>query len=298
MPPAHPSPNAKNTISAPRPKTPSLFGQFSPLVTSHTSLSLTSSTTSIPDAFRQWRIWLWFARRDIRARYRGSVLGPLWLFFTLGILVAGLSIVYGTIFNQPLKTFIPYLTAGFMTWWFISGCVTECCTAFIDNAKSIRNQPLPIGIYVMQAVARNALVLGSNFAVFLLVAVVCGVPVSLATLLAVPGFLLTTGVLCSTGLCLAMICARYRDIPHLVSNLLQVSMLLTPIMFLKSMLGPRAALAYWNPFFHLVDAVRSPLLGEFPSPITWMFLVASNVVCAVCAIRLMRRAGHRVAYIV
>ncbi len=257
-----------------------------------------SSTTSIPEAFRQWPIWLWFARRDIRARYRGSVLGPLWLLFTLGILVGGLSIVYGTIFNQPLKTFIPYLTAGFMAWWFISGSITDCCTAFIDNAKSIRNQPLPLGIYVLQAVTRNALVLGSNFAIFLIVALICGVRITLATPLFLVGFLLAAGVLCSIGLCLAMICARYRDIPHLVSNLLQVSMLLTPIMFLKSMLGPREAFAYWNPFFHLVDAVRAPLLGDYPSPITWVFLLAANAIGALAALWLMQRAGRRIAYLV
>ncbi|MFM8459568.1 MAG: ABC transporter permease, partial [Chthoniobacterales bacterium] len=121
-----------------------------------------SPTTSITEAFRQWRIWWWFARRDIRSRYRGSVLGPLWLIATLGILVGGLSIVYGAVFNQPLKTFIPYLTAGFMAWWFVSVSITECCSAFINSSALIRNQPLPIAIYVLQTIARNVLILATN----------------------------------------------------------------------------------------------------------------------------------------
>ncbi len=257
-----------------------------------------SSTTSITEAFRQWRIWWWFARRDIRARYRGSVLGPLWLLFTLGILVGGLSVVYGTVFNQPLKTFIPYLTAGFMAWWFVSVSITECCSAFILNSALIRNQPQPIAIYVLQAVARNALILATNLVVFLVVAIACELRPSATHLLAVPGFVLVCTLLFSTGLCLAIICARFRDIPHLVTNLLQVAMLLTPIMFLKSMLGPRAAFADFNPFFHMVDAIRGPLIGEAPSVLTWSFLLAANLLAAAAAAWLMRRAGHRVAYLV
>lgn len=257
-----------------------------------------SPTTSITEAFRQWRIWWWFARRDIRARYRGSVLGPLWLVATLGILVGGLSIVYGAVFNQPLKTFIPYLTAGFMAWWFVSVSITECCTAFINCSALIRNQPLPIAIYVLQTIARNVLIFATNIIVFLVVALFCGLQPSLRNMLAIPGFILVSTLLFSVGLCLAIICARFRDIPHLVANLLQVAMLLTPIMFLKSMLGPRAVLADLNPFFHLVDAIRSPLLGATPSSITWVFLAFANISSALCAVWLMRRAGHRIAYLV
>lgn len=257
-----------------------------------------SSTTSIAEAFRQWRIWWWFARRDIRSRYRGSVLGPLWLVATLGILVGGLSVVYGTVFNQPLRTFIPYLTAGFMAWWFVSASITECCTAFINSSALIRNQTLPIAIYVLQTIARNVLILATNIVVFLVVALVFGLRPSLTNLLTIPGFILVSALLFSGGLCLAIICARFRDIPHLMANLLQVAMLLTPIMFLKSMLGPRAAFAEFNPFFHMVDAIRSPLLGETPSLLTWSFLLAANLLAAAAAAWLMSRAGHRVAYLV
>lgn len=257
-----------------------------------------SSTTSILEAFRQWRIWWWLARRDIRSRYRGSVLGPLWLVVNLGILVGGLSIVYGTVFNQPLRTFIPYLTAGFIAWWFISASITECCSAFISNSTLIRNQPLPIAIYVLQSIARNAIILATNLAVFLFVALLCGLRPSSANLLVSPALILVGALLFSTGLCLAIICSRFRDIPHLVTNLLQVAMLLTPIMFLRSMLGPRAVFADFNPFFHMVDAIRGPLLGNFPSMQTWTFLVLANLLAAAVAAWLMRRAGHRVAYLV
>lgn len=255
-------------------------------------------TNSIPAALRCWPVWVWLARQDIKARYRGSFLGPLWLVLNLGILVAGLSLVYGTVFEQPLHIYAPYLTAGFLTWWFVSGCIIDSCAAFTANSQLIRNQPLPIGIYVFQVISRQGLLLAHNLIVFALVAIIFGLRPNAATLLVLPGFAAVALLLGTGGLSLAVICARFRDIPHFVTNLLQIAMLVTPIMFLKTMLGSREALAQFNPFFHLVDAIRSPLIGEAPGLSTWWFLAAANLLSALFAFWLMRRAGHRVAYLV
>lgn len=257
-----------------------------------------SPITSLPAAFRQWPVWLWFARQDIKARYRGSLLGPLWLVLNLGILIGGLSVIYATVFQMPLKLYVPYITTGFMAWWFISGCLTESCDAFTANSLLIANQPLPLGIYVLRVIARQVLLFAHNFLVLLVVAAIFLVSPSFSIFLFVPGFLLVLALLVTTGLSLAIICARYRDIPHIVSNLLQISMFVTPIMFMKDMLGHRAFLAQGNPFYHMVDAIRAPLLGESPEASTWIFLVAANLASLALALWLMRRAGHRVPYLV
>ncbi len=256
------------------------------------------STTSITEAFRQWRVWLWFARRDIKARYRGSFLGPLWLVLNLGILVGGLSLVYGTVFGQPLRTFIPYLTAGFTSWWFVSNSITDSCGAFTVSSSLIRNQPLPIGIYPLQVIARQSLLLVHNLMVFVVVAIIFGVAPTANMLLFLPAFVLVAALLSTIGVSIAIICTRYRDIPHLIANVLTIAMLVTPIMYLKNMLGARGALALWNPFFHMVDIMRSPLLGEAPLPVTWLVLIGANLISAAFALWLVRRAGHRVAYLV
>lgn len=255
-------------------------------------------TNSIAAALRRWPVWVWLARQEIKARYRGSFLGPIWLVLNLGILVAGLSFVYGTVFEQPLQTYAPYLTAGFLSWWFITGCITDSCTAFTQNSSLIRNQPLPVCIYVFQVIAKQSLLLAHNLLVFGVVALIFGLRPDFDTLLFLPGLLAVALLLSTMGISLAILCARFRDIPHFVVNLLTIAMLITPIMFEKSMLGTRAAIAHYNPFFHLVDSIRSPLIGEAPSWDTWIFLAVANVLSALLAFWFMRRAGHRVAYLV
>ncbi len=267
-------------------------------VTGHSSLPLTSSITSIPAALKEWRIWTWFALRDVKARYRGSFLGPIWLVLNLAFFVAALSLVFGAVLGQPLREFAPYVTAGLVAWWFISQAVPDCCNVFINERALIRNLPLPLGVHVLCAVSKHAIFFAHYLLVFLAVAVIFQLRPAWSNLLVVPGFALVASLLVSLGICLAIICARYRDIPHFITNLLTVGMLVTPIMYMKSMLGPRAAFANYNPFYHMVEGIRSPLLGQSPSMTTWVVLAGANLVFGLLAWWLLRRAGNRVAYLV
>ncbi len=261
-------------------------------------MTSSTSTISLLDAVREWRIWTWFAMRDVKARYRGSFLGPVWLVLNLALFVAALSLVFGAVLGQPLREFAPYVTAGLVAWWFISQTVPDCCNVFINERALIRNLPLPLGVHVLCTVAKHAIFFAHYLIVFVAVAFIFRLRPAWNNLLVLPGFALVTTLLVSSGICLAIICARYRDIPHFISNLMTVSMLVTPIMFMKSMLGPRAALANYNPFYHMVEGIRAPLLGQTPSMTTWCVLVAANLFFGALAWWLLKRAGKRVAYLV
>lgn len=259
---------------------------------------MNTESYSLLAALRQWPIWLWFGRQDIRSRYRGSLLGPLWLVLNLGILVAALTIIYATIFDLAIEVYVPFVTTGFIAWWFAAGVLTESCNAFTSNAQVIRNMALPLGIHVLRVLARNTMLMAHNGIVYLVVAVAFHIKPTLATFYVVPGFALVASLLFMTGLSLAIICARYRDVPHIVASIVQLVIFVTPIVFPKDMLQRKTIVADINPFYHMVEAIRAPLLGNAPEPLTWMFLVGANVVTGFAACLLLRNTGHRVPYLV
>ena len=227
----------------------------------------------IANALRRWPLWLWFAQQDIKSRYRGSLLGPIWLVLNLGILVAALSLIYATIFGMPVEVYTPHVGTGFIAWWYLSGVMLDACTAFTANAQIIRNMPLPIGIHVLRVLARHSVLMLHNMIVYLIIAVSFAIWPNANTLLVIIGYALVTTLLFSIGLCLAIICARYRDVPHIVASIVQVVMFITPIMFLKDMLQKRIYIANVNPFYHMIEAIRAPLLGaEAPNPSPGSFL--------------------------
>ena len=73
-----------------------------------------------------------------------------------------------------------------------------------------------------------------------------------------------------TGLLFGLLSARFRDIPHIVANAIQILFLFTPILWSTDQLPGSKLVAELNPFYHLVEVVRMPLLGQVPPLSTWL----------------------------
>jgi len=70
---------------------------------------------------------------------------------------------------------------------------------------------------------------------------------------------------------LGMLCSRFRDIQQVISSILNVAVFVTPIIWSIEQLGPRGAeLMNLNVLYHIINLVRSPLLGKAPDLINWI----------------------------
>jgi ABC-type polysaccharide/polyol phosphate export permease len=94
-----------------------------------------------------------------------------------------------------------------------------------------------------------------------------------------------------------VLCTRYRDLPPVISSLLQIAFFLSPIMYRPSSLPAKLSfVADVNPVFYLVETVRAPLLGEVPSPYGYAVLATLAVVGWIVTFRLFQVARSRVPY--
>ena len=57
-------------------------------------------------------LWLFLGWRDVRRLYQRSVLGPLWLTLSMGVMVGGLGVLYSQIFGMDISTYLPFLATG------------------------------------------------------------------------------------------------------------------------------------------------------------------------------------------
>jgi lipopolysaccharide transport system permease protein len=117
-------------------------------------------------------------------------------------------------------------------------------------------------------------------------------------LLFIPGFVLLMLNLSWMSLMLGVFCTRFRDLPQIVSNLLQVFFYLTPIIWMPQLLPKRFNLLLLdtNPFFHLIEIVRAPLLGTSPSALNWQFGIVLALVGWSITIPFYGRFRSRIAY--
>lgn len=209
--------------------------------------------------------------QDIRQRYRRSSLGPFWLTMSMGVLIGALGLIFGTIFSTPMKNFLPFLTIGLILWTHLSTTLNEGCTGFTDAEAIIKQINVPLFAHILRVLWRNLIIFFHNIIVFPLVLLFFRQPLPAGALLAIPGLAVLVVNLAWMALLLGVFCARFRDVPQIVASLLQVIFYLTPIIWMPEMVPKRASLLILdaNPFFHLIEIVRAPLLGTIPSILSW-----------------------------
>jgi ABC-type polysaccharide/polyol phosphate export permease len=245
---------------------------------------------------RAWPLWAMLGWNDIRQRYRRSVLGPFWITISMAVFITLLGVIYSHIFNIGLKTYLPYLSLGYILWGFISQTTAESFVSFQESERIIRQIRLPYSIYVFRVVWRNFIVFLHTIVIFVPVAIIYDVRPGMTALLAIPGLMLVCINQAWVTLSLAILCTRYRDVQQIVATGIQIMLFATPIIWPVSALGPAVIIANINPLHHLIEVVRAPMLGEVPPVLSWVAVVVCALVGWSVAILLLRRAARRLVF--
>jgi lipopolysaccharide transport system permease protein len=222
---------------------------------------------------RNVELWSTLAWYDIVLRYRRSMLGPLWLTISMGIMLLGMGPLYSQLFNVPRTTFFPHLTLGIIFWSFFTATINEGCNVFIQAAPYLKHAEFPGSVFVWRSLAKNLIQLAHHMILYIPVAIWAGVPLSPRMLLFIPGMIVVLVNLHAMSITLGIVCARFRDVTQIVTSTLQLLMFLTPVFWFPESLPKRAHLVLYNPLAQLLDVVRMPLLGAAPASGTWWFLL-------------------------
>jgi len=250
----------------------------------------------IVNGARLYELWTRFAFHDIRQRFRRSVLGPFWLTLSMGTMVGTLGFVFSALFHQDVAKTLPYIATGIIFWGLLTSCINEGATVFIAAESDIRNLPMPLSVHFYRMMARNVMIWVFNMAIYVVVVVWFELVPGWDILWFVPGFILFLINVAWISLAVGVLSTRYRDIPQLISNVIQVVFFLTPIFWSPETLPGRPAFVTLNPFYHLIEVVRAPLLGEVVSPESWGLCIGMAVAGLGFTAWLYRRAHARIPY--
>lgn len=230
------------------------------------------------DGIANWRIWSRMGWQEIKRRYRRTVLGPFWVTLSLGMFVGGMGFVWAPLFSISVSEYLPFISTGMICWVFVSSIITESCITYTHAEGLIKQLNFPLSLLNLMLVWRNVIVLFHNLVIAVIVFAALQIPPQWEMLLFFPGVLLIAVNGMWISMLLGMISARYRDVPQLVGNLVQIMMFVTPVFWYAKQLGARAKFIDYNPLFHLIDVVRSPLLGTAPSLLSYTAVAAMAIV--------------------
>lgn len=257
---------------------------------------LWGSLEDLRDGLGKWRLWSMLAWIDIRQRYRRAVIGPFWLTLSMAVMVTGMSIVYGTLFARPLNDFLPFIAGGFLAWAFISTSISDGTTVFVQAEGLIKYGGLPLSLHIWRVIWRNILIMAHNAVVVIAVCFYFGKLDWSSLPLFLFGLLLVSVNLSWVTLCVGPLCTRFRDLAPIVQSLLQLMFFITPIVFPANALQSIDWIVTLNPFHYLIDAIRSPLLGQGIDGTIVSVLVVSAIVGWAIAVVFFARVRNVIAF--
>ena len=250
----------------------------------------------VRDGILLWPLWGRLGWNDILQRYRRSLLGPFWLTASMAIMVVSLGVLYAALFKSEIQDFMPFLCVGLLVWNYISSVLGEAGSLFTGSESYIKQIRLPYSLYVYRFVWSRIVIFAHNFVIYFGILLYFAMWPGAVILWAIPGFILVTLNVALGSISIGMASARFRDIPQIVGNVIQIAFFMTPIMWKPELLGGRTYIVELNPFYHLIEVMRAPLLGK-PFPVdSYIALGLITVVNLLVATVFFRRFRSRIAY--
>jgi lipopolysaccharide transport system permease protein len=231
---------------------------------------MTTMFGDLAATFSRWRTWALMAGQDITMRYRRSVLGPFWISISMAALVLGIGLLYSQVMHQPFKEYLYFLACGFLIWNLLSSLINEGCNIVIEAEGHLRSVPIPTPVLAARMVYRNFVIFLHNVLVVGAMVLLFGKTLTLSAAVAPLGVLLIVLIGYFGAIALGPICARFRDIAQVIANVMQVAFFLSPIIWGMNEADARSIVKDANPFYHLLEIVRAPLLGAWPTAANWI----------------------------
>lgn len=244
------------------------------------------------------RLFYLLGLQDIKQRYRRSVIGPLWITFSMALMTVCLGVLYGALFNAPIETFLPFLASGLIIWNLISTCINESCDAYINAKNLIYQSSVSYWSHIVRVIWRNTIIFWHNIIILPILLLVFGSEATWTILLAIPGFILVCANLIWVCTLLATVSSRYRDAPQIVQSIIQVLFFLTPIMWTPDLLTARHREFFidFNPFYHLLELIRAPILGDPIHLNSWLISIVLLIFGFYFTVFISRKFNHRIPY--
>jgi ABC-2 type transport system permease protein len=202
--------------------------------------------------------------RDLKARYKNSVLGYIWTWLDPLLTMLVFVLVFGIILNMRTENFPVYLISGLVPWIFFSQTLTGCVKAITGNAGLIKRVFFPREIFPLTLALSNTINLLFSLIVALALVLIFGLPLTLKIfLLPIHIFFLLLLAL-GIGFFFSNMGVFFRDLSHIIPFVIRLWFYLTPIFYVVEGRIPEKYLniyMFLNPLAVFLALFRSSLMG-------------------------------------
>jgi ABC-2 type transport system permease protein len=259
------------------------------------------------DLFRYRELFSNLFRRDLQAKYKGSLLGVGWSLVTPLALMGIYYVVFSKILGQRftgIDNYALFMLSGLACWTFVASTVPNASVSMLSNANLIRKVRFPRQLVPLSVV-------GTQLVAFVAMLLVVGVLNAVELpgnrvweLLALPFAALLVCIVAGLALAVAAANVLFRDVEHLVNSLLLPLFFLSPVIYPLDARAPGLGkhkdfipyLHWANPLAPALNSVRAPLFdATAPAWGDVVYVVGAAIVSLVLGAWIFRRLDDRIA---
>jgi len=196
--------------------------------------------------------------RELRARYKGSVLGFLWTFFNPLFMLVVYSAVFSHVMRVQVENYAMFLFVALLPWNYLAQSVQQAAASLVQNAGLVKKIYFPRAVLPLSVVLAN--LFNYLFGLGILIPALLAFKIRLTpALLAFPAVLLVqTLLVAALALLVAVGNVYFRDLEHIVGIALMAWFFLTPVLYPLEAI-PAEVRGYFllNPMTPIVDAYRA-----------------------------------------
>ena len=249
----------------------------------------------IKAGYQRKRLWKRLAVLELKSRFQGAFIGAFWIVLALMIKVAMLSVIYSMVLEKDITEYVLFLALGLLTWNFISAVIVTSGTVFKKAANFLHQMDLPHSIFIFQNTYREvvSLLMYQLFAIPL-VLIIKGLDfVSWVWLWSLLGYLVIVLNAFFVSMWLGWLSVRFRDIQSLLSSIVIIIFLVTPILWPPPPAYAGSLYFQLNPFYHLLELIRAPILLNQVPVLSWYVSLGMLLLNVLICLIYYRRVKHR-----
>ena len=255
----------------------------------------------IIDSILKFRVWIFLGNKEIKTRYKRSIIGPLWI--TLGTLLVLMVIgpVYGIILGQNSDQYIIYLSCGLIYWILFASTLNSCCQSLINSASTIAARKVSPLIFVLKDIYRELIIFLHNFPLITIVYFynifyLDNEIIYINFIWIFIALVLTTLFLFFLGSLIAIACLRFRDLISLVTNLVTILFFVTPVIWSPGLIGKNFDWLEFNFASKLLDTFRDPILGYNIDMSLYLEVLLYDVCLLLVLILVIRKVKNKLVF--
>ena len=200
-------------------------------------------------------------RKDLRGRYKGSVLGFLWTFINPLLQLCVYTIVFSTILQNGIDKYYLFLFVGLIPWLFFSACLTTGSAVILNEKNLVSKIYFPREVLPIAYVTSSFVNMLLCFIVVFAVVLVSRVAINPVALLFLPIIMLIEYILAlGFTLITSAVTVYFRDLQHILGIVSMAWMYMTPIMYSEEIIPAQyLPIFYLNPMTPIIKAYRDIL---------------------------------------